>query len=70
MLILKVKQCLCHQHAASGLTGAQCSPWVDFLISTREWASQIGAVGYLRKLFGRGVLLEAIGRTIGEDSPG
>jgi FixJ family two-component response regulator len=33
----------------------------------REWASRVGAVGYLRKPFDQGTLIEAIARAIGQD---
>ena len=35
-----------------------------------ERASRAGAVGYLRKPFDQGTLIEAIGRAIGQDSSG
>jgi FixJ family two-component response regulator len=39
-------------------------------IAMRERASRAGAVGYLRKPFDQGTLLEAIGRAIGQDTSG
>jgi FixJ family two-component response regulator len=37
-------------------------------VSTRERVNRAGAVGYLRKPFDQGTLLEAIGRAIGPDA--
>jgi FixJ family two-component response regulator len=38
--------------------------------TTRERASRAGAVGYLRKPFEQGTLIEAIARAIGQDTSG
>jgi FixJ family two-component response regulator len=38
--------------------------------TVRERASRAGAVGYLRKPFDQGTLIEAIGRAIGLDTSG